>query len=552
MRTRTTTSTRASAWWRDAAVYQVYPRSFRDADGDGVGDIAGLLSGLRHIADLGVDAIWISPWYSSPMVDHGYDVAGHREVDPLFGTLGEAEALIDKAHELGLRVLLDIVPNHTSDQHPWFKAALTAPPGSPARQRYHFCRGRGADGESPPNNWRSKFGHSHWTRVIEPDGTPGEWYLHLFAPSQPDLNWDNADVREDFDSILRFWFDRGVDGFRIDSAHGLVKQSGLPDLSLPDQGVRNHPYWHQEKVHDVYRSWRQIADSYSQPRALVAEVWADEPSLLTDYVRPGELHTVFSFDFLSAPWRADVLRRVIDDSIAELASVDASPAWTLSNHDVVRHVSRYGRLQLDRPVAFSTDLPDGPLDLELGERRARAAILLMLALPGSAFLYQGEELGLWEVEDIPEHLLQDPSRQQSGDSVRGRDGCRVPLPWFGERPSFGFSPDGSVPSWLPQPEMWREHTVEAQNRDPDSMLHLYRSALRLRRSDAALGEGAFTWDVTPPQILSFRREPGFRCVVNLSVESVPLRPDDEVLLSSCPLIDGQLRPDTSVWLHRSR
>ena len=432
-----------TSWWRDAVVYQVYPLSFMDADGDGIGDIAGLRARLPYLAGLGIDAIWMSPWYRSPMADHGYDVADHRDIDPLFGTLGEAEAMIDEAHALGLRVLLDIVPNHTSDRHPWFQEALASPPGSPQRQRYHFRPGRGVGGELPPNDWRSKFGTSHWTRVAGPDGTPGEWYLHLFAPQQPDLNWDSAEVRADFESILRFWFDRGVDGFRIDSAHGLVKQAGLPDLAgagpeIPE--TPDHPYWHREQVHDIYRSWRRIADSYPEPRVLVAEVWVDRPSWLTDYVRPDELHVAFSFEFLSAPWRPDFLRRVIDESIAELDRVGAPPAWTLSNHDVVRPVSRYGRPQPDRAVGFATDLPAGPPDLELGDRRARAAALLMLALPGSTFLYQGEELGLWEVEDIPEQFLQDPSRVRVGEAMLGRDGCRVPLPWSGERPPFGNGP----------------------------------------------------------------------------------------------------------------
>jgi alpha-glucosidase len=550
------TSTGSTPWWRRAVIYQVYPRSFADASGDGVGDIAGLRARLPHLAGLGVDAIWITPWYRSPMADHGYDVADFRDIDPLFGTLAEAEALIEEAHAHDLRVLLDIVPNHTSDQHPWFVAALAAPPGSPARERYIFRRGRGRRGELPPNNWHSGFGDSAWTRVTGPDGKPGEWYLHLFTPRQPDLNWDNDDVRQEFESILRFWFDRGVDGFRIDVAHGLVKAPGLPDVSLADgEFLRtsdrpDHPHWHQERVHEIYRAWREIADSYAEPRVFVGEVWADRMAWLAEYVRPGGLHTAFNFDFLRAPWQAGALRDVIDETMTEMSAVGAPATWVLSNHDVVRHLSRYSRPQTSSPSWTRAELFAQPADTALGLRRARAAALLMLALPGGAYIYQGEELGLPEVEDIPEDLLQDPVWLQSGRTDRGRDGCRVPLPWSGDEPPFGFSPPRATAApWLPQPAAWKALTVEAQERDPASTLALYRSALRIRREQCALGDGSLAWDeASPSEVLSFTREPGFRCVVNLSAEAVALPAHQAILLASSELTTAMLPPDTAVWL----
>jgi alpha-glucosidase len=543
-------------WWRRAVIYQVYPRSFADASGDGVGDIAGLRARLPYLAGLGVDAIWITPWYRSPMADHGYDVADFRDIDPLFGTLGEAESLIKEAHALGLRVLLDVVPNHTSDRHPWFPAALASPPGSAERQRYIFRQGRGPRGEQPPNDWRSSFGNSAWTRVSAPDGTPGEWYLHLFSPHQPDLNWDNPEVRAEFESILRFWFELGADGFRIDVAHGLVKAPGLPDVGIADGDFLrtserpDHPHWHQEQVHEIYRAWRKIADSYSEPRVFVGEVWADRISWLVEYVRPGGLHTAFNFDFLRAPWNAVALRSVIDETIAEMSAVGAPATWVLSNHDVVRHLSRYGRPQNESSSLTRTQLLAQPADLPLGLRRARAAALLMLALPGGAYLYQGEELGLPEVEDIPEDLLQDPVWLQSGRTDRGRDGCRVPLPWSGDAPPFGFSPPGATAEpWLPQPDSWKGLTFEVQERDPASTLALYRGALRIRREHPALGDGALAWDASaPPDVLSFTREPGFRCLANLSACPIPLPSHRRLLLASAELEDGKLPSDATAWL----
>ncbi|MFF5980478.1 glycoside hydrolase family 13 protein [Streptomyces olindensis] len=547
---------RPAPWWRSAVIYQVYIRSFADGDGDGVGDIAGLRARLPHLKSLGVDAVWINPWYRSPMADHGYDVADYRDIDPLFGTLADAERLIEEAHAHGIRVIPDIVPNHTSDQHAWFRAALAAGPGSPERARYVFRPGRGPDGTQPPNDWVSCFGGPAWTRL--PDG---EWYLHLFAPQQPDLDWRHPEVRAEFESILRFWFGRGVDGFRIDVAHGLIKHPELPDLppraepavagplTRRDEARRHldHPHWDRDEVHEIYRAWRKVADEFPGDRSFVAEAWADTPERLAAYVRRDGLHTAFNFDFLMCGWDAKDLRAVIDDSLAMLGAVGAPATWVLSNHDVMRHPSRYGRSAARSWLANARYEPEGPLDLALGTRRARAAALLMLALPGGAYVYQGEELGLPEVENLPESALQDPIWERSGHTDRGRDGCRVPIPWSGQAPPYGFGPAGATP-WLPQPDDWAGLSVEAQTGDPASMLELYRTALRIRRDHAALGDGTMTWRDAPEGILSFSRDPGFACVVNLSAEPYALPGHSAVLLSSGPLSNGVLLPDQAVWL----
>jgi alpha-glucosidase len=549
-------SAQTAGWWRSAVVYQLYIRSFADGDGDGIGDIAGIRQRLGHLRDLGVDAVWINPWYPSPMADGGYDVSDYRAVEPLFGTSADAAALVDEAHALGLRVILDIVPNHTSDQHAWFQDALAASPGSPERARYIFRPGRGPGGELPPNDWRSTFGGPAWTRVRDADGRPGEWYLHLFDSSQPDLNWENPEVRAEFESILRFWFDQGVDGFRIDVAHSMIKEEGLPDLGLDTEALlappdrADHPHWDRDGVHEIYRAWRRAADSYPDPRVFVAEAWVASPDRLGRYVRPDELHTAFNFHYLRAPWDAGELREAVDTSLAAVADVGAPATWVLSNHDVVRHVSRLGRPQTSAGHSLAELAPVVELDLDLGVRRARAAALLMFALPGNAYVYQGDELGLWEVEDLPEEVLQDPVWERSGRTERGRDGCRVPLPWSGDTAPFGFSPAGSaVQPWLPQPATFAAVTVEAQERDPESVLSMYRDALALRRAHPALGDGAMRWLPAPAGVLAFSREPGFACMVNISDGPVALPAAARPVLASGPLDPGgQLPPDTAVWL----
>jgi alpha-glucosidase len=497
-----------TGWWRDAVIYQVYVRSFADGDGDGIGDLMGVRSRLPYLAELGVDAVWLTPFYRSPMADGGYDVADYRDVDPLFGRLDDAKALVNDAHGLGLRVIVDIVPNHSSDRHVWFAEALAADPGSPARARYVFRDGKGVNGQRPPNDWESVFGGGAWTRV--PDG---QWYLHLFAPQQPDLNWENPEVHAEFQDILRFWLDLGVDGFRIDVAHGLVKAAGLPDAGHGQaflRDVADLPYFDQDGVHEIYRAWRRTLDAYTGGRIGVAEAWVPTAERLANYVRSDELHQAFNFLYLRCDWDAVALRDVVDVSINTMIGVGAPNTWVLSNHDVTRHVTRYG-------------------GGETGLRRARAAALLMLALPGSAYVYQGDELGLPEVTDLPEAVLADPIWARSGHTLRGRDGCRVPIPWSGTVGPFGF---GTTSSWLPQPADWAGLTVEAQLADPESMLALYRTAIRLRRDQPELGDGVLRWQDAPDGVLVFDRGPGFVCTVNVTSDPVTIDRPGKLLLAS--------------------
>ena len=550
------------AWWDSAAIYQLYVRSFADGDGDGIGDLAGARAHLPYLAALGIDAIWFNPWYPSPMADAGYDISDYRSIDPVFGTLADADALIAEAHAHGIRIIVDVVPNHGSHQHPWFAAALAAGPGSAERSRFWFRPGRGDDGSVPPNNWQSIFGGPGWTRVVEPDGTLGEWYLHLFAPEQPDYNWGSADVRREFEDVLRFWFSRGVDGIRIDSAALLCKDPALPDVSGAEPPGPAHPFTDRDEVHEVYQSWRAVADEYgdnSGGRMLIGEVWLPDTARLARYVGPGELHTVFNFPYLNCPWDADSLRQVIDETLALNAPLGVPATWVLSNHDVDRVVSRYGRAD----TSFSLDkrpyFHSLPVDLQLGTRRARAAALLTMALPGSVYIYQGEELGLWEVQDIPDELRQDPIWARTHGADPGRDGARVPLPWSGTEPPFGFSPAGAAAEpWLPQPKEWRDLTVSAETAHPDSMLCLYREALRIRRTEPAFADTPLTWRETPDGVLTFDRDSAggpdaqasaaVRCVANLSAAPVPLPPNAGVLLASGPLSGGLLPPDTTAWL----
>ncbi len=567
-------------WWRDAVIYQVYPRSWADADGDGLGDLPGITSRLPYLRDLGVDAVWLSPFYVSPMNDAGYDVAAYRDVDPIFGVLEDADALIATAHELGLKVVVDLVPNHTSSEHRWFQEALASPPGSPARNRYVFRDGRGPDGTEPPNNWPSVFGGRGWSRVTEADGSPGQWYLHIFDVTQPDLNWENPEVREEFHSILRFWCDRGVDGFRVDVAHGLVKADGLPDYHGPmgvfdevdaDAGptgagrdaddaqasVLDHtgsgraPMWDQDGVHEIYRGWRKVLDSYGEPdRILCAEAWVKPLERLSHYVRGDEMHQAFNFDFLDCHWDAARLREVVEASLLTNDGVGAPTTWVLSNHDVVRHASRLG-LDQSKPRTNGIGADDPQPDAALGLRRARAATALMLGLPGGAYLYQGEELGLPEHTTMPGEYRQDPTWHRTDHEVLGRDGCRVPMPWTKDAPSFGFGP-GDDP-WLPQPDVYGELAVDQQVGVDGSTLELYRTLLDYRRRHR-FGHGGLAWDERCSEsVIAYRNVAGdgartLLVVTNTGADPVAL-PEGEVIASSAPLTeDGAVPQDTTAWV----
>ncbi|MEY4137125.1 MAG: hypothetical protein RL205_1253 [Actinomycetota bacterium] len=524
-------------WWRDAVIYQIYPRSFADSDGDGMGDVRGMISRLDYLHDLGVDAVWISPFYASPLHDGGYDVADYRSVDPRLGSLEEMTELIDQAHARNLRVFMDIVPNHTSSEHAWFQEVLNSDPGSAAWDRYMIREGKGAHHELPPNNWKSVFHGSGWSPLTDSKGnaTPF-WYLHLFDSTQPDLNWENEEVRAEFRDILRFWFDRGVDGFRIDVAHGLAKEAGLPDYDYVEGdpallGDQPHaPFWDQDAVHEIYREWRAVADEYDPPRVFCGETWVPNPERLARYQRPDELHTSFNFDYLQAGWDAAKMRTSIDDTIANHARIGAPPTWVLSNHDVVRHATRLAP-GFDNDTRLTCEV-----DPVRGLRRARAATLFALTLPGSMYLYQGEELGLREVTELDASMRQDPAWHRSDGTDGTRDGCRVPIPWSGDAPSFGFN--SGTASWLPQPADWAEVSVAAETGVTGSTLELYRDALHLRRDLPALGEGPLEWLDHMSDVLAFRRiAPDGSAVVSIinlndATVHLPAAWGSEVLISS--------------------
>ncbi|WP_127476270.1 glycoside hydrolase family 13 protein [Microbacterium sulfonylureivorans] len=533
----------ADPWWRDAVIYQIYPRSFADGNGDGTGDLAGVRRRLGYLRDLGVDAIWFTPWYVSPLADGGYDVADYRAIDPVFGTLEEAEQLIAEARTLGIRTIIDVVPNHVSDQHAWFQAALAAGPGSPERERFWFRPGGGPSGDEMPTDWVSSFAGTTWTRTTNPDGTAGEWYLHLFAPEQPDLNWSHPDVRREHEDVLRFWFDRGVAGIRIDSAAFLAKDPALPPLSSARPGA--HPHMDRDELHDIYRAWREVADSYDEPRVLVGEVWLEDAKRFAAYLRPDEMHSAFNFDFMTQPWDAVAMQTSIQRTLREHAPVGAPATWVLSNHDITRPVTRYGRA--DSGFAFTRKRFGTPTDLALGTRRARAAALLVAALPGALYIYQGDELGLPEAE-LPVEVLQDPMHFRSEGIDPGRDGCRVPLPWSGHRAPFGFGTGTPDRSWLPQPDDWGSLTVEAQSDDPGSMLTLYRTALRIRRDRDDLRGESVEWLDLGAEVIAFARGAGTLSVTNFGATPIELPAHRQTLLSSVPLDGALLPPDSTAWL----
>ena len=537
-------SQEGAQWWRSGVIYQIYPRSFADANGDGMGDLKGITNRLVDLQRLGIDAIWLSPFYRSPQKDAGYDVSDYVSVDPLFGNLEDFDEMVAEAHRLSLRVMIDLVPNHSSSEHEWFQRALRAAPGSKERSYYHFKAGRGENGELPPNNWQSMFGGSAWTRVED-----GQWYVHLFDSSQPDLNWENPVVREEFENILRFWLDRGVDGFRVDQPHAMAKAEGLPDHPYVEEagagfieGRENPPMWFQDSVHQIFRDWRRILDSYPGDRAMCGEAYVLPLSFMALWVRPDEFHQTFNFRFLDAGWEREKLVAAIDESFEAFDAVGAPSTWVLNNHDVLRHVSRFGG-DYGRTTASDGVGPNNPQPNNvLGLQKARAATLFMLGLPGASYLYQGEELGLPDHTTLADEHRQDPTFARTQGQRVGRDGCRVPLPWEMGNASNGFNQTGKA--WLPQPQSYAALARDQQQGKEGSTLTMYQQALKLR-SDLKLGEGSFDW-VSKTDALRYQNG-SLQIVHNFSSE--PIKLTGEVVLSSMPLAqDGSLLPNDTAWV----
>lgn len=532
-------------WWRDNLCYEIFPRSFADSNGDGIGDFKGITSRIKYLANLGVNSIWLTPFYPSPQADAGYDVSDYCNVDPIFGTLDDFDTLLKEAHAYGIRVIIDIVPNHTSDQHPWFKRALAAAPGSAEREWYHFRDGRGETGELPPNNWTSLFGGSAWKQV------PGEkqWYLHLFSIHQPDLNWENPAVRESFEAILKFWLDRGVDGLRIDAANNLVKEKGLPDVTPENSTITDTqfrgPMFDQDGVHDIYRQWRKVMDNY-EDRMMVAEAFKIQPiSRLLNYVRSDEMQQAFNFGYQLANWSAKSYKNNIDLYISSMGSVDVPCSWVTSSHDQVRITSRLG---LTAPGATpmgldsTTEQPNEALGLD----RARALILLTMLLPGALYLFQGEELGLPNHTTMEPRFRQDPRFFDSNGSMIGRDGARIPLPWKAKAPAFGFGP--SDRTWLPQPDSYANYAADLQEKDKSSTLSLYRRLIALR-TQYSLGTGTLRWFTSPRDDVLVARNGNICVVINFGYVALDL-PAGKVIAQSRPGIDKgtQLPGNSAVWI----
>jgi alpha-glucosidase len=565
-------TTSSPARWADSAVvYQVYVRSMADGNGDGIGDLAGISSKLGYLEQLGIDAIWLTPCFPSPQFDHGYDVANYFDIEPAYGNLAEFDTLVATARTHGIKILLDVVPNHCSWDHEWFKAALVAAPGSPERARFYFRDGKGEGGNEPPNNWHAVFGGSAWSRITEPDGTPGQWYLHTFAEQQIDLNWSNADVIDHFDRMLRFWFDRGVEGFRCDAVVPAGKAPGLPDAPPVPEGTRptdvagRNPYsMHRPEGHVAWQHWREVVDQYEVEHPgrvllLVAEAYTPgEPELLLKYANQHEFHQCFAFDLMLAPWIASYYVEALRSNLDALNAAGVAASWTMNNHDAQRSVTRFGRADADQLSSFTQNNlvnSDAPVDLALGTRRARAAAALLLAVPGTIYLYQGEELGIPEVLDIPAEARQDPIFFMTDGAEIGRDGCRVPLPWTSDpASSCGFSPASSTAAcWMPQPADWAAYGADSQAADPASMLALYRELTALRRTHN-LGSATLHWIVADhPTVLAFERE-GVLVAMNTGHDDVlldtPVTQGRSVIVSSLHnhTDPSRLPANTTLWL----
>ena len=538
-------------WWRQAVVYQIYPRSFSDSNGDGIGDLKGIISKADYLKNLGVNAVWLSPFYPSALADGGYDVDDYRDVDPRIGTLEEFDVMVQQLHSRNIRVFVDIVPNHCSDRHVWFQEALAAGRGSKERDRFIFREGRGENSELPPSDLISHFGPHGWTRVDD-----GQWYMHLFAKEQPDFNWDNPEVHEEFLKTLKFWSDRGVDGFRIDVAHALKKQlEPLPNRSSfaleVMKGDGTDPLFDRDEVHEIYAEWRELFNQYDPPRVAVAEAWV-HPHRRAPYASENGLGQAFNFDLLVAPFESDAYRKIIESNLEFSDETGSSSTWVLSNHDVIRHATRmviptYGQSADgfgDENKWYVDHRMDNDLDLELGLARAQAATLLILALPGSTYIYQGEELGLPDVTDIPSDQMQDPQWFRGEGKLKSRDGCRVPLPWEPAGPSFGFGTGGAH---LPQPSWYAKFAASAQEADPNSTLNLYRKALALRAK--LITEEQLSWHESASGTLLFERPNGWLCFTNFTQDEVEL-PQGELLMHSGEVSDGKLSGPATAWLKR--
>jgi alpha-glucosidase len=536
-------------WWRQAAIYQIYPRSFADTDGNGIGDLKGVTSKVDYLASLSLDAVWLSPFYPSPLADGGYDVADYRNVDPKLGTLEDFDEMLAALHARGIRVFVDIVPNHSSHIHQWFKDAIDSTPGSKERARYIFRDGRGANGEIPPTDWPSHFAPSAWTHESAWGGKHNQWYMHWFAPEQPDWNWDNPEVEADFLATLKFWADRGVDGFRIDVAHALKKDLSEPlrmratmEYDAPQNLEGTGILMDRNEVLDVYRTWRKLFNSYDPPRVAVAEANV-HPSRMPLYASEDTLGQSFDFRFIDAAFTARNYKECVSQSLELAKKNKSSTTWTLGNHDQMRYATKLGLHPIvDRNDWLLSHGQSHPVDFEIGTRCSVAANLFILALPGCTYIYQGDELGIHEVANIPFDQVQDPVYLRNLKQAKGRDGARVPLPWTRGDKNFGF---GTGTPHLPQPEWFADFSVEAESGDSGSPLEIFRAALKLRRELQCAEE--ITWhETTSEDVLHFSRPNGWNCITNFRASKYPM-PPGEIILASSPLIDGKIAAGTTIW-----